>query len=68
MQNDDIPIPRMKKGPKAATKKRMIKTVKAAASEKGSTYGVGRLNLSETVHMEDDFVRGEENVDGHDYE
>ena len=66
MQNDEIPIPRKKKGTQLATKKRKIKSVKPASAEKGSTYGIDSLNLSDTAHAEIDSVRGEENSYGHD--
>ena len=54
IQNDDIPIPRNKKGKKVAIKKRKIKSVKADSAEKGCTYGIDSLNLAETVHADND--------------
>ena len=68
MENHGYPIPRKKNGTKVATKKRKIKIVKAAASEKGRTYGIVSLNLSDTAHADNDSVRGEGNSDGHDSE
>ena len=50
------------------TKKRKIKSAKTDAVEKGRTYGIESLNLSETSHAENDSVRGEENANGHDSE
>ena len=56
MENDDIPIPRKKKGTKVAIKRRKIKSMKLVASEKGCTYCIDNLNLSDTVHAENDSV------------
>ena len=68
MQNDEIPIPRKKKGTQLATKKRKIKSVKPASAEKGSTYGIESLILADTVHADNDSVLGEENSNRHDSE
>ena len=68
VQNDEIPIPRKKKGTNVATKKCKIKIVKSAASEQLHTYGIDSLNLSDTEHTDNDYVRGEENSNGHDSE
>ena len=38
------------KGKKLATRNGKIKSAKAAAAEKGCTYGNDRLNLADTVH------------------
>ena len=58
MENHDIPIPRKKKGKKVAIKKRKIKSAKAAAVEKGLTYGIDSFNLADTVHVENYSVGG----------
>ena len=42
-----------------ATKTHKIKSVKEAAVEKGRTYGIDSLNVADTAHAENDFVRGE---------
>ena len=68
IENYDIPIPRKKKVTKGAIKKRKIKSVKADAAEKGRTYGIGILNLADTVHAENYSVRGEENINENDSE
>ena len=68
MQNDDIPIPRKKKGTKLATQKRKIKSVKSAAEKKGRTYGIYSFNIADTSHADNDSVRREENANGHDSE
>ena len=51
-----------------AAKKRKIKSAKSAAAEKGRTYGIDSLNLTDTAHAENDCVLGEENSDGHNSE
>ena len=68
MENYSDTTPRKKKGTKLATKTRKIKSVKSVAVEKGCTYGIDKLNLSDTVHEESDYVLGEENANGHDSE
>ena len=68
MENHGDPILRNKKVTKVATKKRKIKSLKAAAAEKGRTYGIDRLNLSNTAHAENYCVQGEENPNRHDSE
>ena len=60
MENDDIPIPRNKKGGKVAIKKRKIKSAKAAAAEKDI------INVADTVHVENESAREEEDSNGHD--
>ena len=50
------------------TKKRKIKSAKADTVEKVCTYGIDRLNLSDTAHEDNDSVQGEENANGHDSE
>ena len=69
MENRDNPIPKKKKGKKLAIKKRKIKSVKAAAAEKGRTYGIYSLNLADTVYeTENDSIQGEGNASGDDSE
>ena len=57
MENHGDPIPRKKKGTKLATKKRKIKSVKAAAVEKVRTYGIDSLNIADTAHPENDSIQ-----------
>ena len=66
MENHGNPIPRKKKGVKATTKKRNIKSAKVDAVEKGHTYGNDSLNLADTEHAENESVQGEENMNGHE--
>ena len=52
---------------KLAIKKRRIKSAKADAAEKGRTYGIDSLNLSDTVHEADNYsIQWEDNAYGHD--
>ena len=66
MENHDDPIHNNKKGEKLATKNFKVKSVKAAASEKGRTYGIDCLNFSETVNeSENDSVHEADNASVH---
>ena len=52
---------------KLAIKKRRIKSAKADAAEKGRTYGIDSLNISETMNEADNYsIQGEDNAYGHD--
>ena len=68
MENHGDPIPRKKKGTKVDAQRRKIKIVKAAAGEKGRTYGINRLNIDDIAHAENDSLQGEENADRRDSE
>ena len=51
-----------------ATRNGKIKSAKAAAAEKGCTYGNDRLNLADTVHeSENDSVHEADNASVHNY-
>ena len=68
MENHSGHIPRKKQGIKVTTQEQNIKSVKVSAAEKGRTYGIDSLNLTDTAHAENDCVLGEENSDGHNSE
>ena len=55
MENYGDPIPRNKKITKVANKQHNIKSAKAAAAEKGCTYGIDCLNLAENVHESENY-------------
>ena len=64
METCDDPIPKKKQGGKQ-TKKRKSESVKTSTAEVEHTYGIDRLNLTETVHeLENGSIHVLENYSG----